>query len=73
VPGDPGTPGDPADDPGGAGPGVGLAGQAAVSCREPGEREALGIGEHRLGGDRGSCEHISADSQVNLYEPVDAE
>lgn len=44
-----------------------------MPCQEPGKREALGIGEHRLGGDQGSCKHISADSQVNLYEPVDAE
>ena len=36
--------------------GVGLAGQAAVPGQEPGEREPLGISEHRLDGDEGSGE-----------------
>ena len=34
--------------------GVGLAGQAAVPGQVPGEREPLGIGEHRLDGDERS-------------------
>ena len=34
--------------------GVGLAGQAAVPGQVPGEREPLGIGEHRLDRDEGS-------------------
>jgi hypothetical protein len=33
--------------------GVGLAGQAAVTRQEPGERESLGISEHRLDRDKG--------------------
>jgi hypothetical protein len=34
--------------------GVGLACQAPVPGQEPGEREPLGISEHRLDGDEGS-------------------
>jgi hypothetical protein len=34
--------------------GSGLAGQAAVPGQEPGERQPLGIGEHRLDGDKRS-------------------
>jgi hypothetical protein len=35
---------------------VNLAGQPAVPGQEPGKREPLGIGEHRLDGDEGSRE-----------------
>ena len=38
---------------------AGLAGQAAVAGQVPGEREPLGIGEHRLDRDKGSLEEVA--------------
>jgi hypothetical protein len=49
--------------------GVGVAGQAAVSGQESGEREPLGVGEHWLDGDEGVGEGRGGHRGHRLQQP----